>query len=384
MSQARALYPIEFTSCVTLITIEHGHLGLHPDPMNEVTGNLHMHTPYSDGAKWHAEIAEEAIAAGLDFIIVTDHNVWVDGVQGYYSNDDGRVLLLTGEEVHNPRRHPQSSHFLVFGAEREMACFAHDPQRLIDETVRAGGSGFLAHPFDPALPYLGASSIAWHDWDVDGYHGLEIWNYMSNLKGLVSGRLSALRLALNPQSFVIGPRPETLTRWDELLAQGKRVAAIGGSDAHAFRLSMGPITRTIFPYEFLFRAVNIHLLLPSELNGDLDHDNALILSAIGQGNSWIAYDMLAPTRGFRFSGQGRSRGVMGDEVKLDVGATLQVVAPARCHIRLLRDGILVKETLNEVSLTHLPVEPGAFRVECTIPHKGKERGWIFSNPIYVV
>jgi len=351
--------------------------------MKEVTGNLHMHTPYSDGAKLHAGIAEDAIVAGLDFVIVTDHNVWVHDVEGYYADDRGRVLLLTGEEVHNPRRDPQSSHFLVFGAEREMACFAHDPQRLIDETNAAGGHGFLAHPFDPSLPYLGASSIAWRDWQVDGYRGLEIWNYMSNLKGLVSGRLSALRLALNPERFVVGPRPETLAKWDELLSQGRRVAAIGGSDAHAFRLSMGPITRTIFPYEFLFRAVNLHLLLPSELTGDVDHDKALILSAIGRGNSWVAYDMMAPTRGFRFSGQGRSKGVMGDEVKLDVGATLQVVTPAKCHIKLLRDGVVVKEIQNDVSLTHLPVEPGAFRVECRRHHMGKDRGWIYSNPIYL-
>ena len=102
--------------------------------MIEVVGNLHMHTPYSDGAKWHAEIAEEAINAGLDFIVVTDHNVWVDGLEGYYYNDRGKVLLLVGEEVHNPRRKPQVSHFLVFGAEKEMALHAHDVQQLIDET----------------------------------------------------------------------------------------------------------------------------------------------------------------------------------------------------------------------------------------------------------
>ena len=87
--------------------------------MFEITGNLHIHTPYSDGAKWHAEIAEEAVAAGLDFIIVTDHNIWVDGVEGYYQCGDDKVLLLVGEEVHNPRRDPQASHFLVFGADRQ-------------------------------------------------------------------------------------------------------------------------------------------------------------------------------------------------------------------------------------------------------------------------
>ncbi|NJN54657.1 MAG: hypothetical protein HC804_07805 [Anaerolineae bacterium] len=82
----------------------------------EVKGNMHMHTPYSDGEKWHAEIANAAIEAGLDYIIVTDHNIWVDGVEGYYENSDGRVLLLAGEEVHHVRREPQASHLLVYGA----------------------------------------------------------------------------------------------------------------------------------------------------------------------------------------------------------------------------------------------------------------------------
>ena len=41
--------------------------------MYELAGNLHMHTPCSDGEKYHAAIAEDAIKAGLDFVIVTDH-----------------------------------------------------------------------------------------------------------------------------------------------------------------------------------------------------------------------------------------------------------------------------------------------------------------------
>jgi predicted metal-dependent phosphoesterase TrpH len=49
----------------------------------EAVGNMHMHTYYSDGEAWHDEIAEAAIAAGLDFVIVTDHNVLVKGVEGY-------------------------------------------------------------------------------------------------------------------------------------------------------------------------------------------------------------------------------------------------------------------------------------------------------------
>lgn len=364
--------------------------------LHEVAGNMHMHTPYSDGEKYHAAIAADAIAAGLDFIIVTDHNVWVDGVEGYYENDNGRVLLLTGEEVHNVRRRPQASHFLAYGAERELSAFAPDPQALIDETRAAGGCGFLAHPHEKALPLLGEGELGWHDWEIEGFTGLEIWNYMSSLKSCISEALgnlrwqnhrlhqiTAARIALNPAKYIVGPEPETLALWDELLAQGRRVAGIGNSDAHGTPMSLGPLKREIYPYAFLFRAVNTHLLLPQPLSGDLAHDKALLLRAIGRGNGWVGYDLPHPTRGFRFTGHGADKGVMGDDVALEMGATLQVRTPARANIRLICHGEVVAQIDNETTLTHIPAEPGAYRVECYIPLEGKLRGWIFSNPIYL-
>jgi hypothetical protein len=348
-----------------------------------VVGNMHMHTPYSDGEKWHAEIAIDAIKAGLDFIIVTDHNIWVEGVEGYYEQEGGRVLLLVGEEVHDTRREPQANHFLVYGAEKEMYKHASNPQELINAVNEAGGLGFIAHPFDPAAPLIHEPDLAWHDWDIDGFTGLEIWNYMSNFKQHLTTKLSAARAVFNPEKFISGPIPAALEKWDELLAQGKRVTAVGNSDAHGTLYPVGPWKRVIFPYEFLFRAVNTHLLLKEPLNGDLAHDKALILQAIGKGNSWIGYDMAHPTKGFRFTGQSLNKGIMGDEIKMDAGATLQVKAPANCYIRLVRHGKTVAEIENDAHLTHIPIETGAYRAECYITYEGKPRGWIFSNPIYL-
>ena len=54
-----------------------------PSAMHELTVNLHMHTTYSDGSGAHADLAQAAMQAGLDAIIVTDHNVWVDGPEDY-------------------------------------------------------------------------------------------------------------------------------------------------------------------------------------------------------------------------------------------------------------------------------------------------------------
>src|SRR5512147_2932824 len=193
---------------------------------HEIVGNLHMHTPYSDGAAYHAEIAQAAARAGLDFIVVTDHNVWVKGPEGYH---DG-VLMLVGEEVHNARRWPQVDHLLVYGAEAEMSQCAANPQRLIEAVRERGGLAFIAHPFDYAVKFLHEPGIAWVDWEVDGYHGLEIWNYMSEFKTRLPNKLMALWYARNPHLAIRGPFRATLNAWDQLLASGRRVTGIGNAD----------------------------------------------------------------------------------------------------------------------------------------------------------
>ena len=77
---------------------------------------------------------------------------------------------------------------------------------------------------------------------------------------------------------------------DNLLAQGKRVAAVGGSDAHAFPARLGPLKRTLFPYRFHFTSINTHVLTQDELSGDYETDHALMIAALARGNAFIGYD----------------------------------------------------------------------------------------------
>src|SRR5260221_9863157 len=108
----------------------------------EYVGNMHMHTPYSDGEGSHADIARAANLAGLDFVVVTDHNVLVQGVEGYYGDEEnGYVLVLTGEEIHDQQRDPQVNHMLVY-ADIELAQCAADPQGLIDAANQINGLTF--------------------------------------------------------------------------------------------------------------------------------------------------------------------------------------------------------------------------------------------------
>ena len=353
--------------------------------LHEYAGNMHNHTPYSDGVLYHADLAKAALRAGLDFLIVTDHNVWVQGPEGYHTSADGRhVLLLTGEEIHDTKLQPEGSHLLVFGARSELAEKAPDTQQLITAVATAGGLSFLAHPFERAAPILEDAIYSWRNWQVSGYTGLEIWNYMTEFKGLITSRPMALFYAYNPEIGIRGPFPETLKKWDALLAAGERVVAIGNSDAHGVTYSMGPLSRCIFPYEFLYRAVNTHVLCYQEFSGNAAADEALIYSALREGRCFVGYDQPHSTRGFRFTGHsGAQSAIMGAEILVSGGVTLQADTPRPCNLRLIRNSKTVAKVKNSAQLTHTVTRPGAYRIEATIRFRARQRGWIFSNPIYV-
>ena len=351
--------------------------------VTEIILNTHMHTRYSDGNGSHAEIAQAALRAGIDAVIVTDHNVWVSGPEDYFQENGRRVLLLVGEELHDRTRDPQKNHLLVFGAEKELAPLAHSPQALIDAANKAGGLAFLAHPYDPASPAIHETDISWVDWNVQGYTGLELWNHLSEFKRDLKTKLHAIYYAFNPQRYPLGPFPQVLQIWDDLLRQGKKVVAIGGSDAHNIPARLGPLRRRIFPYEWHFRCINNHVLLPQPLSGDLAADKRLIFDALRQGHSYIGYDMPAPTRGFRFTAQGvDGTALMGDGIRAQNGITLQIRLPRRAECILLKDGAPLKTWTNRDLCTHITTEPGIYRVEVFTQFHGR-RGWIYSNPIYV-
>ena len=342
----------------------------------EIAGNLHMHTPFSDGEWYHDQIAGAAAAAGLDFVVVTDHNAWVQGPEGYHGN----VLVLVGEEVHDNRRQPQANHMLIYGADAEMCLHAESPQGLIDAARARGALTFLAHPIDPPLRFIGEEGLDWVDWDVEGYTGIELWNYMSEFKGRIPNRLIALWNAFSPQRAIRGPFRQVLAIWDNLLAQGRRMAAIGGADAHGGTYALGPISRTVFPYEYLFRCVNMHLLIERPLGGDVATDKQSIYAALAQGRGWIGYDLLGSTRGFKFTARSMANTAgIGDDLKRAAAVTFEVETPASARIRLIRSGHGVVARSGGRTLKYTTADAGAYRAEVT----RRGRGWIYSNPIYV-
>lgn len=348
--------------------------------MIELVCNLHSHTRFSDGAGFHRDVVVAAARAGLDVVGVTDHNVWVGGLQGYY----GSVLLLVGEEVHDPCRHPQVNHALVFGADRELAPLAASPQALIDAARERGALVFLAHPVERSPRWLqdrmGEPPLPWADREVTGFTGLELWNAMSEFKARLKTPLHALYYAFFPRRFLRGPFPEAIRWWEQLWRSEIPAVAIGGADAHGHAYALGPLRRVLFPYEWLFRAVNTHLLLERPLQRRPDADWPLIRAALAAGRGWIANDLLGSSRGFRFEAHsGHRRATMGETLRRAGAVQFEATAPLPGEFRLIRFGDGPVARGRGRTFRHLTAEPGIYRLE--VYRAG--RLWILTNPIWV-
>lgn len=346
--------------------------------MPEYIGVIHAHTTASDGRATFPEIVHAAREARLDFLITTDHNCLPQGEAGYR---DG-VLLIVGQEVHDEAREPQVNHLLCIGVTQDVSALAPSPQRLVDAVNAQGGLTFIAHPVEFAPSYTLEPAIPWVDWGVSGIHGIEIWNYMSEFKAHATGLARGAQAAYWPTSVIVSPFPEALARWDDMLRRGPMVA-IGGPDAHGWKVRRGPLNPTILPYPFLFRAVRTHLVTEDALNGDFAHDQRLVLAALRRGHVFVAYDAIGDATGFRFEAHGREDRVgMGDAAVWRTGLRLVVRSPLPADLRLLRDGVVVATTHGR-SLSFAPHEAGVYRVEAYRSHAGQRRGWVFSNPIYL-
>ena len=352
--------------------------------MNEYKFSLHIHTNYSDGKANHEDLTDIAMQAGLDGIITTDHNIWVEGLDGFYGEGNKKIMLLVGEEVHDRTLTPPGNHLLAIGQTKELAPYAQEPQRLIDQVNLGNGLSFLAHPIEDKLEQFNEKAYSWVNWEIKDFSGIELWNQMSEFKSVSQDLSSAVINALFPKRMSLGPLERTLDLWDNLIAtRNRRIVAVGGVDAHQIEKKFGPIRIKLYPYLHHFRSIRTHILTSEPLDKNFLEAKKQVLNALRQGHCFIGYDLPAPSDGFRFLvNNNDGQFTMGDEVQVTGGLTFQIRLPSKGLCRFFKDGKLVDEWNNREVCTHITTEPGVYRVESFIPYKGKLRGWIFSNPIY--
>lgn len=347
----------------------------------EYAGNLHIHSKYSDGTATVEGIAAAASRAGLAFVGINDHFTLKGLHEGKEGWRDG-VAVLIGCELNR-----ECNHYLAYNITEEIPSDTANPQNVIDATRKQGGLGFIAHPFELGSPmHDGGHAYVWNKWDVEGYTGMSIWNFSSVWKGNARSLLSGLYYFYNMRAADLDPLDETLAKWDEL-ARKRKVVAIGGSDNHGVKIKslFGLVRGKVFSYEYAFRAVNTHVLLPGEMPADFDAAKQAIYDALSEGRCFVACGLFADPRGFRFEAETRKGvAVMGEHVLTEDSPTLVVNAPARALITFLHNGQVIKSEAGKEASVRAD-KPGPYRVEVRLPHAfRKTRAWILSNPIYAL
>ncbi|MGI6096717.1 MAG: CehA/McbA family metallohydrolase [Dethiobacteria bacterium] len=349
--------------------------------MYEYIGSLHIHSRFSDGSASIPEIAYEAEKAGMDFICITDHQTLEgkeQGLDGWY----GKTLVIIGAELNRKR-----NHYLAFNLKELVEDTSDNPQQTISQVKNQGGIGFLAHPCEKGSPLImQGQSFPWTDWQVEGFDGIELWNFCSQWREQACSRLKLFYWYFFNRSAPLssGAPEELLQKWDEW-TQKRRISAIGGTDAHAFPLQYGPLRGIFLPYPYLFRTINTHILLSQKMQAESALAQAQVLKALQKGSAFIANNAVSPAQGFVFSAFNRNREVgMGEEINHDSALSLKISSPnPRSRIRIIKNGKLVYTT-NKSSLIFKVLKPGVFRVEVYYrPRVGRPRPWIYSNPIYV-
>ncbi|MFJ5924959.1 CehA/McbA family metallohydrolase [Kitasatospora sp. NPDC092948] len=272
-------------------------------------GDCHLHTVHSDGELTPAELAAAARAAGLDFLVATEHNcaappgAW-DGLDG----DD--LLILLGQEVTT-----RTGHWLALGLrpgqlvdwQHRVGSAAFD--RALREVRAAGGMCVAAHPH---APYPGGDLM----FPLEAFDAVEVWN----------GAWASDR-PWNADNHAAH------AEWGRRLAAGVRAGhwqpALGNSDTH-LRGQLGTPQTVVFAEE----------LSPPA-----------ILAALRAGRSWIA-ESSAVQLEFTAEADGRRAGI-GE--RLDTAGR-----PAGLYLRL--SGVRDPQVRVHTERGKAPWEPG-MRVE---------------------
>lgn len=331
-----------------------------------VRGVIHVHTNRSDGTGSIDDVSRAAAAAGLQFVIVTDHG---DGTRAPDLPDyRNGILYIDAVEISTA-----DGHLVALGLPKAPYPLAGEARDVVDDVHRLGGLAIAAHPGSPK------PSLRWADWNapIDGLEWLNADSEWRDERPWTLARALLTYPFRAPQALaLLLDRPEAvIRRWDEL-SQQRRVIGLAAVDAHARvgARSLGePYDSTgslHFPsYASSFREFSI-ALSNGRLTGDAATDARTVLDAIREGAFYTTIDALAGPAALRIV-------VNGGRL------TVEAQAPDNARITLFRNGVPVANAQG-ARLEH-DADAAVYRVEIALPDSPGTPTvpWMVSNPIYL-
>jgi hypothetical protein len=338
-------------------------------------GVIHCHSTYSDGTGDMEEIGKAANDAGLDFVMMTDHDQ-MKPVEDGQEKWNGSSLIICGTEIT-----PEKNHFIVFGDKKLKdvdKLRALKPQEYIDAVNAQGWFGFIAHPDHIGTSKFGIPSYRWEDWNVTNYTGMGLWDLMTDWQSQLDREDVTMEVYTEFEDWLSGPRIETLKRWDQLNLKAK-VVGIGEVDNHKYKKEYNGQMLEVFPYETAFKTITNHILLDKPLDKDFKKAKKQVLEAVRHGALYVSFDWWDDPTDFSFEiDNGKKIAGMGDSIDLAEKTELVASFPQEGLLNVYRNGESILEEEGDEILVDL-TEPGAYRVEAM----RNDIVWILSNNIYV-
>ena len=341
----------------------------------ELVGALHLHTRFSDGGVTMPMLVKTAQKAGLDYIAVTDHMTLAAADEGWQGFNK-KLMVLVGYE-HNDSAN--INHLLALNVPRVFG-ECNSAAEYARAVVESGGAAFLAHPFEKRSAYKQYPPYPWTDWSTERFHGLELWNLISEWMEGLNGFLSFIRL-FYPRSFLRAIPSAALAKWDEL-NKTRFVSGIGGVDAHTRRIGIFPFSYVLFPIKVELKSIRTHLYLDGQIDQSSFEDSAdMVITALKEGRGFICNWRRGEGRGTRMYVDHRNGTVSLPGLQknvVPVGSTIHITIPSEGTIRFICDGKTVAENTG-LSGQYTTEHSGVYRIEV---YK-KKNAWIYSNPFAI-
>lgn len=346
-----------------------GNLNTQLNKYNSI-GAIHIHSVYSDGTGDIESISKAAKNAGLDWIIVTDHNSF-EIEEGIYNG----VYVIRGEEI-SPK---DENHYLALGINKYIQPNVNAKHNI--EAVKLnGGFGFAAHADESDYRRNSHQPIKWTNKNITP-DGVEIWNWFSEWADNLNDRniFSLAYAYLFKHNLVKEANATTIKWWDKLNnTSDKIIPAIGGIDAHALKIKGYVIPITIFPYQDMFKTIVNVISSNKPFAKDFETRKTQILEAIKTGRNLIINRVVSKEIPiFKISNKNQTV-TNGESISLDNETLLNVQTKKKGSIKIFHNGKEIKSVISN-SIKMLLNEVGKYRVEIKI----EKCGFAYSNPILV-
>lgn len=354
---------------------------------------MNIHTNLSIGSEPLSVVLSEAKKAQNKFIMITDLNPQIKSpddsylqnvgvLQGAkYGYKDSRIIYYSTKEKNLGLKQGESQLKLS-------DLLSQAPTKNPDELL------ILAHPFKTGFSWKGPIPDALDGIEIANLKSLSLqsWNYskLSTIWSILlypfNAKLALMRLFQEPT--------EELMLFDQV-SQKRKFVAFQGAEASARAIPLADWLVKFPSYESMLSISSNHLLLTSELTGNISKDKLKILSALKKGQFYICFDALGDPKGFE--------SYLLDETnqkKYSMGST--IVASKNIHfyfklpveptsfyeVVLFKNGKRV-DTLNTFEGVFPIQGPGVYRIQVRIsptfplPDAIKWLTWIYTNNFYI-